>query len=106
MLAELSPNQSVPVLDGDTNVGGVIDRKDLSQSLKQVYRTTELRDGRVPTICETAPSDKHKLGILESGRICYYCTVCPSKYNSKELLQLFYFTESYIPTDIFSHITN
>jgi hypothetical protein len=66
MLAELGPNQSVSVLDRDTNIGGVLNRKDLSQSLKQVKWTTKLRDGRVPTIFETAPSGKHKLGFWKA----------------------------------------
>ena len=77
LLAELGPNQSIPVLDRDTNLGGVLDRKDLSQSLKQVNWTTELRDGRVPTICETAPSGKHKLGFWKAEEFGKFITVAP-----------------------------
>ena len=47
-------------------MGGVLDRRDLSQSLKQVNWTIELKDGRVPSICETAPSGKHKLGFWKA----------------------------------------
>ena len=46
-------------------MGGVIDPRDLSQSLKQVNWTTEPKDGRVPSICETVLS-KAQLGFWKA----------------------------------------
>ena len=46
--------------------GGVLDCRDLAKTLALVPWTTELNDGRVPSVCSSDPTGKHKLGFWKS----------------------------------------
>lgn len=50
LLADLGPNDTVPSLDRDPTRGGLLDKSDLAKALRKIEWTTELRDGRVPSI--------------------------------------------------------
>lgn len=68
LLADMGPNRVRRVLDRDTKVGGVLDRNDLAKALSGVPWTTELKDGRVPTVCPSDPGGRNKLGFWKSEK--------------------------------------
>lgn len=67
LLADLGANRSKPPHLRDPSEGGLLDVKDLMKSLNHVQWTTELKDGRVPSISPSHNcSGKSKLGHWKS----------------------------------------
>ena len=78
LLTDLGENKSRPVHLRDPSQGGVLDVKDLMHSLNQVDWTTELKDGRVPSISPSHNcTGKSKLGHWKSEEFAKFILVAP-----------------------------
>ena len=82
LLAELCENSTVDAVDRDAEVGGLLSRGDLAQSLKVMDWPTEFKDGRVPAICPSEPSGPHKLGFWKSEEFSKLALVAPYVLHS------------------------
>ena len=78
LLADLGPNASVSIAERDSSQGGLLDRNDLVKSLSKVKWTTELKDGRVPSLTPTHDSkSKCMLGHWKSEEFSKFILVAP-----------------------------
>ena len=63
---------------------GLLERRELAEALGKVDWYMELRDGRVPRVCPTEPSGKHKLGHWKAEEFAKFAIVAP--YVLRELI--------------------
>ena len=78
LLADVGVNKSQSVHLRDPAQGGMLDVKDLVKSLSKVDWTTELRDGRVPSISPShSCSGRSKLGHWKSKEFSNFILVAP-----------------------------
>ena len=78
LLADLGPNSAAPISERDSSQGGLLDRSDLVKSLSKVNWTTELKEGRVPSLTPSHDSrSKSMLGHWKSEEFSKFILVAP-----------------------------
>ena len=77
VFATMGDNASRAVEERDPAIGGVHRRDDLIQALSKVNWTTELRDGRIPTL-NPDPASNSKLGNWKAEEFSKFVAVAPS----------------------------
>ena len=73
-MTDLSSNASLPPVERESRNGGPLDRTDLIKALERVQWTTEMKDGRVPTVCQ----DGQKLGHWKAEEFSKFVQVAPA----------------------------
>ena len=77
LLADLGANSSVAPLDRDPQDGGLLNRSELAAALNRVDWTTELRDGRVPSITQDKQQGMAKLAHWKAEEYSKFMLVAP-----------------------------
>ena len=76
IFCDMGPNASLAIEDRDPTSGGVLRRNDLITALSKVNWTTELRDGRIPTL-NPDPSSGSKLGNWKAEEFSKFAAIAP-----------------------------
>ena len=82
LLLDLGENASHPISERTPELGGLLSRSDLAKVLTKICWTTELRNGRIPSIPPTEPSGKHKLGNWKAEEFNKFIMIAPYVLHS------------------------
>ena len=77
MLKSMNDNASLPPLERDPKVGGILCRKDLADGIDRIQWTTEMKEGRIPYVSASMPCGNSSLRYWKAEEYSKFSLVAP-----------------------------